>query len=216
MDYQRDYILRLIHMLGDLMRRIFELLDDKQRVRLLSDACREHCGMPLETAEALDTESLISLLASMPRFMAAELLCAKAEVTSLPIGEAEELKYKGLRLLASLYAETQLCELRAEKLATLKREVFPLLTGADLMDCGRFFWQAERYDEMEDALFQALEGETGEQRERDRREAIGLLRNAANATEHTLALCRMTASELRASARELETLNLSHERETER
>ena len=84
MDYQRDYILRLIHMLGDMMRRLFDLLDDHQRFRLLDKTCREHCGMPLETAESLTMESLFSLLSSMPRFVLSELLAAKAEVATLP------------------------------------------------------------------------------------------------------------------------------------
>jgi len=214
MDYQRDYILRLIHMLGDLMRRVFELMDDHQRVRLLDDTCRKHCGMTLEAAESLAPESLLALLAPIPRFMLAELLAAKAEVCSLPVGEAEELKYKALQMLASLHTESQLCDLRAEKLTRLKREVYPMLTAADLMNCARFFWQAERYDEMEDALFQALPLETGAARERDRLEAIRLLRSASRATAQALTLCRMTDAELRESAHELETRPTSPERET--
>ena len=31
MDFERDYILRLIQMMGDLMRRIAELMDDAER-----------------------------------------------------------------------------------------------------------------------------------------------------------------------------------------
>jgi hypothetical protein len=215
MDYQRDYILRLIHMLGELMRRVYELLDDHQRMRLLNDACREHCGMSLEAAENLQTESLLSLLAPVPRLMLAEFMAARAELFSLPVGDAETLKYTALRLLASLNTETQLCDLRVEKLIGLKREIFPMLTAADLMDCARFFWQAERFDEMEDALFQALPLETGEAWARDRGEAAALLRSAAGATERALILCGMTDDELRVSARELELTPIPRERETD-
>ncbi len=213
MDYQRDYILRLIHMLGDMMRRLFDLLDDHQRFRLLDKTCREHCGMPLETAESLTTESLFSLLSSMPRFVLSELLAAKAEVATLPIGEAETLQYRALVLLASLHDETQLCDLRAQKLIALKRAVFPQLTPQDLMNCAHFFATAEQYDEMEDALFQAIALETGERRAQDRMEAALMLRRAAKATSRTLALCRMTADELRLSAHELETQSNPHESE---
>ena len=72
------------------------------------------------------------------------------------------------------------------------------------MNCARFFAQGERFDEMEDALFQALEKENGEQRENMRAEAVAMLRRAAKAGEHTLAYCNMTGQELRESARELE------------
>ncbi len=216
MDYQRDYILRLIHMLGDLMRRVFELLDDHQRLRLLDEACREHCGMSLEAAESLRPESLLALLAPVPRLMLAEFLAAKAEVFSLPVGDAEELKYKALRMLASLYEETQLCDLRAEKLASLKRDVFPMLTAADLMDCARFFQQAGWYDEMEDALFQALPLETdGTAWARDRDGAAVMLREASKVTEPALILRGMTGAELRESACELESKPNPHERATD-
>jgi hypothetical protein len=207
MDYQRDYIMRLIYMMGDLMRRICELLDNKERERMLDKACHEHCGMSLEAAERLRAESLVALLQPMARFVLSELLDAKAEACGLPEDEAAALRHKALRLLASLYAESQLCTLRADKLKRLKQAVFPLLTDADLMSCARFFEQAAQYDEMEDALFQALPTATGDAWERDREEAIAMLRAASRADEQTLILCRMTGSELRESAHEMEQKN---------
>jgi len=212
MDYQRDYILRLIHMLGELMRGIAKKLDDRERIQLLNAACREHCGMPLSTVEALSVESLLSLLPPLPRMVAGELLAGKAETCDLPYGEAEALQYRALRLLSSLYAEATVCQLRARKLIDLKQAVLPRLTAADLMDCARFFSQAEQYDEMEDALFEALPLENGEARERDRAEGAAMLRRAARATEKALAFCNMTAGELRLSAHELETFQIPHER----
>lgn len=206
MDFERDYILRMIHMLGDLMRRIAEKLDERERRRMLEDASHTFCGMSLTTGEALTTGSLTALLAPLPRLWMSELLANKARMCELPPGEAEELNLKALRLLASLHGESQLCDLRAQRLMELKQAVFAALTADDLMNCARFFSQAERYDEMEDALFQALPLETGEAREQDRQEAMRLLRQAARAGERTLILCRMTSEELRASAHELETL----------
>lgn len=210
MDFQRDYILRMIQMMGDLMRRLAEKLEDRQRGRMLSDACREFCGLSLETGEQLDAASLREMLAPVPRFMLSELLAAKAETVSLPIGDMEELKLKALRLLASLHEEGQLCDLRAERLAALKTDVFSLLSATDLMDCARFFFQAEQYDQMEDSLFQALDMATGHEREGDRLEAIDLLRKASKAIENSLALCGMTSRELRESARELELETENH------
>ncbi|MDD3410929.1 MAG: DUF6483 family protein [Eubacteriales bacterium] len=208
MDFERDYILRLIHMMGDLMRRVGELMDDLQRMHLLDDACRRLCGMTVETARSLSVQSLCELLGPMPRFLLSELLYLRATQTELSGEDRDELLEKALRLLASLHEESRLCELRAERLTRLKAATAERWDAQALMDCARFFAQSERYDEMEDALFQALERE--EPPQDDRGEAIRLLRRAAKASPQALALCRMTAQELRESAHELEP---THERE---
>lgn len=206
MDFERDYILRMIQMMGDFMRRVAEMMDDAERARAMDGECRRLCGMPLSAAETLDAASLIELSPPVSRFMLAELLYVKAKASSrLPYGEADALLCKALRLLASLADEPRLCDLRAARLAELKQDTLPLLDAADLMACARFFAQAERYDEMEDALFQAIPLAAPHEREAAKAEAAALLRAAAHAPEQALALCGMTAAELRASARELET-----------
>ena len=101
MDFEKDYILRLIQMLGDLMRR---LLDDQQRDRMLNDVCREWCGMGLEAGERLAPEALCDLLAPEPRLVMAELLADKADAITLPAYTADDLRLRALRLLASLHA----------------------------------------------------------------------------------------------------------------
>ena len=212
MDFERDYILRLIHMLGDLMRRLAERMDDRERGRMLNEAAHRHCGMGLDAAESLTTESLCSLLPPMPRFLMAELLALRAQLGDDPFA-ADELRLKALRLLASLSDETQLCALRADTLKQWKQAIYPLLTDADLMACARFFASAAQYDEMEDALFQALAREQGAQRDADRAEAAAMLRRAAHAPAMVLARSRMDAAELRASARELENESTPQEQE---
>ena len=37
--FQRDYILRMIEMMGDLMRRVKELMDELAQMRLLEERC---------------------------------------------------------------------------------------------------------------------------------------------------------------------------------
>ena len=49
--FQRDYILRMIEMMGDLMRRVKELMDELARMRLLEEVCRRQCGLPLSALE---------------------------------------------------------------------------------------------------------------------------------------------------------------------
>ena len=204
MDFERDYILRMIHMMGELMRRIAERMDDWERNRELDETCRALCGIPLETAETLAFESLRELLAPTPRMMLSELLYAKAQASVLPYGKADTLLLLSLRLLASLHAETQLCDLRAQRLLEIKTAVYPLLNPEDLMACARFFAQAECYDAMEDALFQALETPDCQAQAQNRTEAIAMLHRAAQATGQALAMSHMTGEELRDSARELE------------
>jgi len=205
MDFERDYILRMIHMLGAMMRRLAERMDDAERDHQLDLEARKLCGMPLSTAETLDDASLGELLAPMPRFFMGELFYAKAKAsTTLAYGQADALLLSALRLLASLHAEPRLCDLRAARLAELKADVFPLLTGDDLFTCARFFAQAEAYDQMEDALFQALALMEGEAWAHNARQGVRLLRSAAKATGQALALCGMTAEELRAAAHELD------------
>ena len=111
---------------------------------------------------------------------------------------------KALRLLASLSGEPRLCDLRAQRLAQLKQATFTQLTAADLAACARFFAQAENYDAMEDALFQALDAADADGRAPLLAEGIAMLHRAAGASQRALALCGMTAQELRAAAHELE------------
>lgn len=206
MDFERDYILRMIHMMGDFMRRLAERLDDVERGLLMDDACRKLCGIPLAAGETLTVESLLGLLGPVPRLMLSELLYAKAQsITTLTDTQIAGLTLKALRLLSSLHAEARLCDLRAGRLVALKAAVLDQLTADDLMACARFFAQAEQYDAMEDALFQAIPLTQGDERAHCRAEGAAMLRRAAKATAQALALCRMTGEELRLSAHELET-----------
>ncbi|NLV58547.1 MAG: hypothetical protein GXY67_07225 [Clostridiales bacterium] len=206
MFFQKDYVLRMIEMMGDLMRRIKELMDDLSRLKLLEDACHRHCGISLDTAEHLTSGSLIDLLPPMPRLMMSEILFVRANTFSLAMEEREELLYKSLRLMASLWSEGPLCELRASRLVELKETLLARLSTEDLMDCARFFCEGEAYGHMEDALFQAVEGmDAGS----DRRSALitqgaEMLRKASAATPEALAFSGCTRQELLASALELE------------
>ena len=206
MDFERDYILRMIQMMGDFMRRIAEKLDDVERDAMLDGESRRLCGVPFAAGQALDTASLCELLPPVPRLWMSELLYAKAMASqSLAYGQADALLLTALRLLASLNGEPRLCDLRAQRLAQLKQATFAQLTADDLAACARFFAQAESYDAMEDALFQALEATDSDGRAPLRAEGIAMLRRAAGASQRALALCGMTAQELRAAAHELET-----------
>lgn len=202
--FQRDYILRMIQMMGDLARRVAELMDELDQLKLLDDDCREHCGMPLKALEALSADSLCDMLGAKPRLYASELLYLRAAAPSARWAEKDALLLKSLRLLNSLYAEGALCEARLSRMQALKQALLPSLSAADLMACARFFSEAESYGDMEDALFQAMALVSGDEGRTYAAEGAALLRQAALAGAGALAFCRMTRHELRESARELE------------
>lgn len=203
MLFQRDYILRMIEMMGDLMRRVGELLDDLERMRLLDAQCRRHCGLSMKVLEDLSEESLREMLAPTPRFIASELLYAHALTCHQPYGRADALLSKSAALLASLWTEGELCELRAERMKELKVRTLEWLTPQTLWDCACFFDQAGFPDEMEDALFEAAErAESGQILPFSAQEGARMLRRAAYAAPETLAARRMTREELLAAADE--------------
>ena len=205
--FQRDYIMRLIEMMGDLMRRIAELMSDLNRMRLLNDACRRHAGLSLETAESLNSQSLLEMLGSIPRLMVSELLYIRAHSFSLSVERQEDCLLKCLRLLSSLWNEGSLCELRADRLAEIKMRVQPLLTADDLLYCARFFAQAECYDEMENALFQAAEHLPVQANPSAlRTEGTAMLTQAASAPPEALSAVKMTVQELLEAADEFARL----------
>lgn len=157
MFFQKDYVLRMIEMMGDFLRRIGEMLDDLHRIRMLDDASREHCGMDLAAARNLSLESMNELLAPQPRLMMSELLYIQAMQTSLKDEERERLLYRSARLLLSLREESLLCEMRHERLSFCLQEARELITPRDRMDAAAFFVNGDRFEKGEDQLFQALD-----------------------------------------------------------
>ncbi len=214
--FQRDYILRMIEMMGNLARKVAQLMEELEYLHQLDDASRLHCGMPLRALETLSVDSLCQMLDEQPRWIASELLYLRALERHVQWEARDEMLLKSLRLLASIRRESVLCELRAPRLSELKQRCLLLMTPEDLFSCALFFSEAERYDEMEDALFQALEASPADERRREwAAEGCRLLRQASQANGKALAFCRMTGEELMASAEELEMLFISNIEEYE-
>ena len=202
--FQRDYILRMIEMMGDFMRRITELMDELSQKKLMDEACRRNCGLPLETIELLSAESLEEMLGQTPRLFASELLYIRATTLPQALEDAEERLLKSFRLLISLNGEGALCELRALRAQELKLRLLERLNDADLWRCAMFLSQGEAYADMEDAIFEAAERAPDDvtfQTIVEQGEAM--LRSASHADATTLAFARTSAEELCASAEEL-------------
>lgn len=203
--FQRDYILRMIEMMGDLARKVAQLMEELEYLHQLDDASRLHCGLPLKALEELSYESLIEMLGPEPRLYASEILYLRAMERSIRWEAQDEMMLKSLRLLASLTDESLLCELRSPRLKELKSQVQQLLTAEDLYQCAVFFGAGDCYDEMEDSLFQAVEC-TNDYSQRSALIENGCLlltEAATSATESALAYCRMTRDELNHAAWEL-------------
>ena len=111
--FQRDYILRLIEMMGNIARRVAELTEQLEYMHLLDDESRLNCGMPLKALEELSSESLKEMLGPEPRLYASEILYLRAIAGNAYWEQRDALLHKALRLLASLTEESLLCELRA-------------------------------------------------------------------------------------------------------
>ena len=202
--FQRDYILRMIEMMGDLARRVAELMEQLEYLHLLDEESRLNCGMPLKALEELSENSLMEMLAPEPLLYASELLYLRAMEPSMQWDDRDRILLKSLRLLASLTGESILCELRAPRLKECKAAVLPLLNSDDLLQCARFFSEAGCFDEMEDALFQGLERISNPIRATAlAAEGQAMLLAAAKAPQEALAYCRMTEQELLEAAGEL-------------
>lgn len=203
--FQRDYILRMIEMMGDLARKVAQLMEELEYLHHLDDASRLHCGLPLKALEELSHESLLEMLGPEPRLYASEILYLRAMEPSIQWDAQDRMMLKSLRLLASLTEESLLCELRTPRLRELKSQVLSLLTAQDLYQCALFFSAGDSYDEMEDALFQAVEqaNEEGQRSVLIEKGCALLAQAAEEATESALAYCRMTRNELKQAAEEL-------------
>ncbi len=158
MAFQRDYILRMIEMMGELFRRLGDMLDDLERQKLLDDVCREQCGFSLEAARSLNLDTVKGLLTPRALFMLSELLYIESLLHKTGIDEAAELRLRSLRLLSALQEEDALCTERAPRAYELMQACENELTSDDYLQLARFFMAGEQYDHVEDCVFLSVEG----------------------------------------------------------
>lgn len=157
MAIQRDYILRLIEMMGEFFRRLAEIADEWERGRELNDACRDQCGLSLDAAMTLSDETLMGLLPPRALLTLSEITYLKAKSIAMDEIEREQLYLRTLRLLASLHEEETLCEARGMRLRELMDACAEQMEAADYLSCARFFLSGVRLEDCEDAVFMAVE-----------------------------------------------------------
>ncbi len=158
MYYQKDYVLRMIEMMGELMRRIRAIAHEADARKELEEISQRACGMPMFMLKTGDPQTLANLMAEPQRYLAAQLLLIDAEVSSRKQTEDEllPLKLQILALFASLTEPDYLlpaCD-RAVQMMEANLDQLPVetLVGlAELMERGG------QYAACEDALFAASE-----------------------------------------------------------
>jgi len=157
MAFQRDYVLRLIEMMGEFFRRLYQLSNEMDREKELDAACRDQCGLSLESVLVLSKDTLIELLPPRALLMASELMYIRASVVTVDEEKRSDHLFRSLQLLAALDEEETLCVERAMRLKELMDACAQRLSPEDYMACARFFLAGEKYDHCEDAIFLAIE-----------------------------------------------------------
>ena len=157
MAFQRDYVLRLIEMMGEFFRRLGDMLDEKEQARALDDACREQCGFSMEAACSLSMETIEDLLPPQGILILSELTYMRARIIARDEEKKGALFLRALRLLSALSGEEALCVERSARLKELMDACQDDLTAEDYLRCARFFMAGEHFDHGEDALFLAVE-----------------------------------------------------------
>lgn len=158
MYFQRDYVLRMIEMIGELARRVRSILREADAYTEMEEVAQRACGLPLSMLETGEPDMLLSLLDEPQRFLAAELLLIDIEVKSrkqtsdtlLP------LHAQALMLYASL-AEPDYMLPAADRAARLLSMLQDQLPVASLLCAAGLLERCGRYAEAEDALFAALD-----------------------------------------------------------
>lgn len=156
MTFQRDYVLRMIEMMGEFLCKLRDLVSREAQDLLLDQTCRHNCGISLKTAKSLSPESLVELMNPMALLLLSEYIYLDTQLLNTDEEEARQNKLLVLRLLGNLYEEEILCVERGPRMKELADELEEDLTADDYFLCARFFVAGERYADAEDALFLGL------------------------------------------------------------
>ncbi|MCL1963939.1 MAG: DUF6483 family protein [Firmicutes bacterium] len=157
MYFQRDYVLRMIEMAGELVRRICSVAREADARQELDEICQKASGMPMAMLRTENPDTLVDLLSEAQRYLSAELLLIDMAISRRKKTEDELLpvREQALMLLSSLedpdYALPACGEVKRLLEGVLDQlSVEPLLRSAGLLErCGE-------YADAEDVLFAAL------------------------------------------------------------
>ncbi len=157
MYFQKDYVLRMIEMMGDLLRRIRQMISEAEARETLDEVAQKGCGLPLTMLRTTDPDALRDLLSDAQRFLAAELLMIDAEVAlrTKPDEEVAPVWAQALAVYATL-TEFDYAAPAADRAARLLNERLSVLAVPALLAAADLCERAGLFGAAEDALFAAL------------------------------------------------------------
>ena len=156
MYFQRDYILRMIEMIGEIARRILDEAREEDARAELDEISRKASGMPLKMLKTADVATLETLLSPEQRYLCAELLLIGAQVDARtqPDETINPARAQALSLLATLQKPDYLPRACDRAHAAIE-EMLDFLTPAELTALAALFERGDRFAAAEDALWAA-------------------------------------------------------------
>lgn len=155
MIYEKDYILRLIQLMGEFLRKLKEAASDVLFDAGLDLFLRENAGISLPAADALDAPSIIGMTTLRGRLAVFLGLVSRAERGGI---DAQDWQVKALRLLISLREEDEVCRALEDEIYTLLKETADVLDTPCMLAAAEMLRSAGRYDRMDSAAFFLWEG----------------------------------------------------------
>ena len=156
MYFQRDYILRMIEMIGEIARRILDEAREEDARAELDEISRKASGMPLKMLKTADVATLETLLSPDQRYLCAELLLIGAQVDARtqPDETINPARAQALSLLATLQNPDYLPR-ACDRAHAAMEEMLDFLTPAELTALAALFERGDRFAAAEDALWAA-------------------------------------------------------------
>lgn len=154
---EKDTVLRMVKMLGQLWQRLMGMLDDVEARGELERAYRNLCGLTRTGAEELDVESLRALLSPEQQMLLSELTYLRAVRFGEGIGATEQMALyrRSLDLLSGIEDE-EIAVIRVKRVMDLLALCEDHLSLLEILACLRFLTLGGAYCEAEDLLFAEL------------------------------------------------------------
>lgn len=154
MYFQRDYILRMIEMLGEFLRDVLDMARDADALHELDEVSRKASGLPLTLLKTADVPTLESLLSPEQRYLCAELLLASAQVDARtqPDEETAPTRAQALMLLCTLQSPDYVPR-ACDRAHTVMEPMLAWLSPQELLALADLFERGGAYAACEDALY---------------------------------------------------------------
>lgn len=156
MYFQRDYILRMIEMIGEIAGRILDEAREEDARAELDEISRKTSGMPLKMLKTADVATLETLLSPEQRYLCAELLLIGAQVDARtqPDETINPARAQALLLLATLQNPDYLPR-ACDRAHAAMEEMLDFFTPVELTALAALFERGGRFAAAEDALWAA-------------------------------------------------------------